>query len=94
VCKGCLLCCYVGRHMLKPVRMLIEHCRRLEALSLGCSEELTVYVGAFLDLLVRHQSCSLRHLGLASVKDDPDDYILLDFDPTLFRSFHRLQVWF
>jgi len=86
--------CYVDRHMLKPVRMLIERCRQLEALSLGCSEELTVYVGAFLDLLARHQACSLRYLGLASVKDDPDDYILLDLDPSLFRSFQMLQVCF
>lgn len=74
--------------------MLIEQCRRLEALSLGCSEELTVYVGAFLDLLARHQACSLRYLGLASVKDDPDDYLLLDVDPALFRSFQMLQVGF
>ena len=86
--------CYVDRHMLKPVRMLIERCRQLEALSLGCSEELTVYVGAFLDLLARHQACSLRYLGLASVKDDPDDYILLDLDSSLFRSFQMLQVCF
>lgn len=80
--------------MLKPVRMLIEQCQRLEALTLGCSEELTVYVGAFLDLLARHQACSLRYLGLASVKDDPDDYVLLDVDPALFRSFQMLQVGF
>lgn len=78
--------------MLKPVRMLVEQCQRLEALSLGCSEELTVYIGAFLDLLARHQACSLRYLGLASVKDDPDDYLLLDLDPGLFRSFQMLQV--
>lgn len=77
---------------MKPVRMLVQQCQRLEALSLGCSEELAVYVGALLDLLAHHQACSLRYLGLASVKDDPDDYLLLDLDPSLFRSFQVLQV--
>ncbi|PSN53043.1 hypothetical protein C0J52_03960 [Blattella germanica] len=79
-------------HILKPMRLLMEQSHRLEALSLGCSEELTVYVSAFLDLLTEHQSCSLRRLGLASVKDDPDDYLLLDLEPNRFRSLQMLQV--
>lgn len=83
---------FFKKHILKPMRMLVEQSRHLEALSLGCSEQLTVYVAAFLELLTRHQARSLRRLGLASIKDDPDDYLLLDLDPNQFRSFQLLQV--
>ena len=72
--------------------MLVERSRQLEVLSLGCSEQLTAYVSAFMDLLTQHQACSLRTLGLASVKDNPDDYLMLDLEPNQFRSFQMLQV--
>ncbi|XP_067002724.2 F-box only protein 33 [Anabrus simplex] len=83
---------FFERHLLKPLQMLVRQCRKLEALSLGCSEDFACYAGRVLDLLARYQAGSLRYLKLASLKDDPDDYLLLDLDPAVFRSFHMLQV--
>lgn len=83
---------FFEKNVLKPLQALVQQSRRLEALSFGCSEDLACYSGPVLSLLSRHQAGSLRCLQMASVKDDPDDYLLSDLDPTLFRSFKILQV--
>ncbi|XP_071448888.1 F-box only protein 33-like [Hetaerina americana] len=83
---------FIERNIISPLKTIIKHSRELEALSLGCSEELATYSCILLNLLGRFQSRSLRQLHLASVKDDPNNYIILDLDYTLFQPFHMLQV--
>ncbi|KAG8225546.1 hypothetical protein J437_LFUL002062 [Ladona fulva] len=80
------------QNIISPLKSIIRHSRELEVLSLGCSEELATYSYILVDLLGRFQSRSLRQLHLASVKDDPNNYLILDLDHTLFQPFHVLQV--
>nr|CAD7197661.1 unnamed protein product [Timema douglasi] len=84
-----------GRKVLKvvkPLKLLVTNSHQLERLNMGCSEHLSVSALGMINLISKHQARSLRHLGLATVKDDPNNYELLDLDPSLMRNFHRLQV--
>lgn len=83
---------YFERRLSSALHALVQKARRLEALSLGCLEELTTHSKDMLELVAQHQSHSIEMLGLASLKDDPDDYVLMDIDTTLFRSLHSLQI--
>ncbi|XP_063221046.1 F-box only protein 33 [Bacillus rossius redtenbacheri] len=82
----------IERQFVVPLEAVIQQSRALETLNLGCSEELVAYAGPVLELLALHQPRSLRHLGLASVKEDPDNYQLVDLDPKWFMAFQKLQV--
>lgn len=82
----------VRRHFEQPLKVLVQESRCLEALSLGCSEDLTNHAAEFVELLGQHQARSLRHLRLASVKDDPEFYPLEELHPSLFKPFYKLTV--
>ncbi|XP_076248567.1 F-box only protein 33 [Calliopsis andreniformis] len=77
---------------------IIERSDRLEALSLGCIEGLTVHSGVILTALCAKHAKHLTTLSLASVKDDPDAYDVLkceDLDyicRCIFNSFSRLSL--
>ena len=62
-------------------------------LTLGCLEDLTVRSGNVLSALcdAQHEK-HLKHLGLASVKDDPEGYECAIIDPLTLSSFNRLNV--
>ena len=78
--------------MMQQLFKIIKTSNKLEMLSLGCIEELTENMSNLLDLLRRHQSDHLTHLSLASVKEDPDHYDVLEIDCSLFNSFSKLSV--
>ncbi|KYM95761.1 F-box only protein 33 [Cyphomyrmex costatus] len=71
---------------------IIETSNCLEALSLGCREELIMNLFAIVEPLRLHHSKHLTHLSLASVKNDPDYYDFFEFDNTIFNSFIRLSI--
>ncbi|XP_032680868.1 F-box only protein 33 isoform X2 [Odontomachus brunneus] len=71
---------------------MIETSNRLEALSLGCSEELTANASKILEPLRLHHAKHLTHLSLASIRDDPDYYELYELDNSIFNSFIRLST--
>ncbi|CAL7944208.1 unnamed protein product [Xylocopa violacea] len=66
---------------------------RLETLSLGCIEDLTTSADVILLNLRKYQAKHLTTLSLASVRDDPDDYIFFKFTSAfMFKSFVRLSI--
>lgn len=77
---------------MKPLLVLAQKSYHLNGLSLGCLEELTAYSNKILEEVVQYQRNSIRSLGLASVKYDPDDYALLEIESSLFSSLCNLQV--
>lgn len=78
--------------LIESVANIIETSNYLEALSLGCTEELIVNMFIILEPLRLHHAKHLTHLSLASVKDDPDYYDFFELDNTIFNSFIRLSV--
>lgn len=84
--------CYFSLLLMKCVVKIIETSNRLEALSLGCSEELTANASLILGPLRRHHAKHLTHLSLASIRDDPDYYNLYELDHFIFNSFIRLSI--
>lgn len=75
-----------------PLLKIVKTSVSLQALSLGCAEDLAASSGILLEPLCHHHAKHLTHLSLASVKYDPDDYILLELDTTVFRGFPRLSI--
>ncbi|XP_023288899.1 F-box/LRR-repeat protein 3, partial [Orussus abietinus] len=71
---------------------IVENSNQLEALGFGCAEDLMANAGAILEQLQNYHAKHLTHLSLASVKEDPDHYALLELDCSAFRSFVRLSV--
>ncbi|XP_013396215.1 F-box only protein 33 [Lingula anatina] len=69
-----------------------KHARKLEHLSLGCIQELTDYADTFIAVLSQHEASKLRALHLESVKEDPDDYGLIELPLTKLNLLHNLQV--
>lgn len=76
------------RCVMEPI---LEISSRLERLSLGCCEDLCQFVPQLLQSrYIRPENVEL--LGLASMKDDPGSYLLVDCDPAIFQPFTKLQV--
>lgn len=73
---------------------LVQACCRipLSRFSIGGSEDLCQHIPQFLQLLANTNSDKVSLLGLASVKDDPGNYLICDADPALFKPFKNLQV--
>lgn len=71
---------------------IIETSNCLEALSLGCSEELTANASTILKSLRLHHAKHLTHLSLASIRDDPDYYDFDEIDDSILTSFIRLSI--
>lgn len=46
----------------------------------------------YLQLLAESRADKLQTLGLASVKDDPANYLISTCDPILFTPFRELKV--
>lgn len=79
--------------LIKSLVKIIETSNHLEALSLGCIEELTASAGILLEPLRLHHAKHLTTLSLASVRDDPDDFDFEQFDyEFVFNSFIRLSI--
>ncbi|XP_066601526.1 F-box only protein 33-like [Prorops nasuta] len=81
-----------SKPLITHIVKIIETSNCLEALSLGCIEELTASASIILEPLSLHHAKHLTHLSLASVKDDPDHYDFLELDHNMFRSFGRLTI--
>lgn len=81
-----------GQELLKQLLSIVESSNCLEALSLGCIEELTEDLAFILEPLKHNHANHLTHLSLASVKDDPDRYDFLELECSLFSSFLRLSM--
>lgn len=71
---------------------ILNQTDKLEELSIGCLEDLAVYSNKFLKVIAEHHSKSIRVLGIASLKYDPEEYIYDSLDFHHFEHFSNLQV--
>ncbi|KAK0097154.1 hypothetical protein PV326_003091 [Microctonus aethiopoides] len=71
---------------------IIETSKQLEVLTTGCVEELSVNAGEIIECLANHQGKHISRIGLASVKEDPENYDLAIVNPIAFRQFEHLTV--
>ncbi|XP_058810849.1 F-box only protein 33 [Phymastichus coffea] len=81
-----------GDNLLRLLLNIVETSNSLEALSLGCIEELAEDLICILEPLKNRHANRLTHLALASVKDDPERYDFLELDGALFTHFQQLSI--
>lgn len=80
---------FVNR-FLNGIETIVQISRRLRHFSLGCVEELLEHSNHLLQLLSKHHSQSLKHLFLASVKEDSENYGIIWLTPDDLRPFYQL----
>ncbi|XP_034944070.1 F-box only protein 33 [Chelonus insularis] len=71
---------------------IIKNTKRLETLTLGCVEDITLFAREILECLSSYHSEHLTHLGLASVKEIPDNYKVISLDSLVFNNFKHLTI--
>lgn len=76
---------------IQSLEEIIKGCRKLKHLSLGCSEELQAYASSLVDTLLCHHSKHLQSLHIASVKEDSEDYGIVDLNIDQLNKFLNLQ---
>nr|KAG5695288.1 hypothetical protein BaRGS_028223 [Batillaria attramentaria] len=77
------------------IEKLIHTARHLHHFSLGCVEQLQVHTPSLLPLLAQRHASTLHTLHLVSVKEDSQNYGIVDLSPadlTPFRRLHTLSL--
>ncbi|KAL7300516.1 hypothetical protein TKK_0006515 [Trichogramma kaykai] len=77
---------------IKQVENLLRNSKYLETFNLGCIEEATEDLNPWLEILTQNSTNSLKHLCLASVKEDPQHYDYLELQVSLFKNFTQLTL--
>jgi len=75
----------------EAVKTVIERSRKLKHVSFGCSEDILAHSGSLLESLASGHCGSLEGIHLASVKEDSDNYGIIDLNVDLFGKFHGLK---
>uniref|UniRef100_A0A1B6LRU6 F-box domain-containing protein n=1 Tax=Graphocephala atropunctata TaxID=36148 RepID=A0A1B6LRU6_9HEMI len=84
---------YIERHFGIPLISAVRKSHHLEMLSLGCLEELvSSHAKAILENIVQKHASSITVLGLASIKDYPDNYFITDLNVNLLKPLKQLQI--
>jgi len=84
---------YIERKFAAPVIAAVRKSRHLEALSLGCLEELiSSHARNILEVIVNQHASTIKLLGLATIKDYPDDYFITDLNIHLLKPLVHLQI--
>lgn len=78
--------------MYHHILTILTKTEKLEELSIGCLDDLAVYSNKFLKAIADTHSKSIRVLGIASLKYDPEEYIYDSLDFHHFKHFDNLQV--
>lgn len=78
--------------LLHVIESLIRECPQLNHLSVGCMQQMLNDSPSIISLLAQHQKDSLRCLHLASIKQDPDYYPVVELAPHLFEPFSCIKV--
>ncbi|XP_011313575.1 F-box only protein 33 [Fopius arisanus] len=84
--------CIWTERIYKSLLKIISTTKQLKVLTLGCNEDLSVRSRELIDTLILHHGKQLTHLGLASVKEDPENYESIHLNPIIFRQFESLVV--
>jgi len=84
---------YVERHFGAPLISIVKRSHHLEMLSLGCLEDLiSSHAKSLLENVVNKHANSIQVLGLATIKDNPDDYFITDVNVQLLKPLQNLQM--
>ena len=78
--------------LLSSIEILISRCQSLEHISLGCLQQLLNHSPSLLTILAQYHCNSIKCIYLASIKEDPDYYPVLELPSRLFEPFLKLQV--
>lgn len=73
------------------LKALIKCSRKLKGIAFGCIEEIVDNAEEFLSKLCEYHSNTIHYLYLASVKENPENYKILDISPRAFSRFCNLQ---
>uniref|UniRef100_A0A1B6C1Q6 F-box domain-containing protein n=1 Tax=Clastoptera arizonana TaxID=38151 RepID=A0A1B6C1Q6_9HEMI len=84
---------YFDRKFYLNLQTLVQQCYQLEHISFGCLEDFAAYTKPLLESLIKYQHSSIQTIGLATVKYDPDEYVLVDFDLGLLQNFEMLKIF-
>jgi hypothetical protein len=71
---------------------ILTNTNKFEELSIGCLDDVATYSNVLLQLLANLHSKSIRVLGFATLKCDPEDSSINSLDSHLFQNFINLQV--
>lgn len=71
---------------------ILTNTNKFEELSIGCLDDVAVYSNVLLQLVANLHSKSIRVLGLATLKCDPEDPNVNNLDSHLLQNFINLQV--
>ncbi|XP_054278398.1 F-box only protein 33-like [Macrosteles quadrilineatus] len=84
---------YIESKFATPLINAIRKSHQMEALSLGCLEELiSSHAKNILELIVNKHANNIKVLGLATIKDYPDDYFITDLNIRLLKPLVNLQI--
>lgn len=90
LCVCLCLCCIFS--FLDCIEKLIRTARHLRHFSLGCVEELLVHSPTLLAALAHRHGNTLQTLHLASVKEDSQNYGIVELGPADLAPFRCLQI--
>ncbi|KAL3866408.1 hypothetical protein ACJMK2_043709 [Sinanodonta woodiana] len=82
---------YVTDRYLNCIEKIICNSRKLQHLSLGSVDQLLEHSHTVLELLSHYHCDRLKALHLASVKEDSENYGIIDLNVDLIHSFKALQ---
>ena len=83
-------CSFLFRFV-KYIEDIIETSRKLRHISLGCVEEVLEHSSSFLKKLLSRHSNSLEGLYLADVKEDSEDYGIIELEAHNLHKFQNLK---
>lgn len=78
--------------MVYHIVTILKNTDKFEELSIGCLHDVAVFSNKFLKLISDHHSKSIRVLGLASLKTDPQEHCFNSLEYRYFENFTYLQV--
>ena len=83
--------CNFSFRLLKYIEDIIENSRKLRHISLGCVEEVLEHSSSILNKLLSRHSSSLEGLYLADVKEDSENYGIIELETHKLHKFQNLK---
>lgn len=83
--------CTCTFRFLDSIETIVKNSRRLKHFSMGFAEELLEHSTIIISLLGRNCSRTLESLHLASIKEDSENYGIIDISASQFQAFEALR---
>lgn len=82
---------FISFRFLDSIETIVKNSRRLKHFSMGFAEELLEHSTIIISLLGRNCSRTLESLHLASIKEDSENYGIIDISASQFKTFEALR---